>query len=163
MTRLGWAASALAVVGFAAMQFLRPVMSSNPEPDSDRVLSTHVAVPADVDSVLRRACYDCHSYETRWPMYSRVAPLSWLVQADVLSARSDLNFSHWSVHPVEEPTQAQRLAGICSDVRRRIMPPRSYVLAHPSARLSGRDVARLCEWSDSARLSLGPPPATPGE
>ena len=141
--------AALAVV--VGIQFLRPVVSSSPGSDPRRVMSAHVAVPADVDSVLRRACYDCHSYETRWPAYARVAPASWLLQADVLSARASLNFSDWDTDPEREPTPSQRLRGICSDVRKRVMPPRTYLALHPAARLSERDVARLCEWAEGAR------------
>lgn len=154
MTRLGWVAAAGAAAAFVGIQFLRPVISSNATPDPARGLSAHVPVPAGVDSVLRRSCYDCHSFETRWPVYARVAPVAWLVQADVLAGRADLNFSHWPVDPDEEPTPAQRLRGICGDVRRRVMPPRSYLLTHPSARLSERDVARVCEWADGARRAL---------
>ncbi|HJV08531.1 MAG TPA: heme-binding domain-containing protein, partial [Acidimicrobiales bacterium] len=39
------------------------------------------------------ACYDCHSNETKWPIYSFVAPMSWLVQRDVDEGRRKLNFS----------------------------------------------------------------------
>lgn len=151
MTRRGRIAAAGTAGAFAAIQFLRPVMSSNPEPDPARGISAHVPVPAAVDSLLRRSCYDCHSFETRWPVYSRVAPIAWLVQADVLSGRADLNFSHWRVDPDEEPTPAQRLRFICADVRRRVMPPRAYLLTHPSARLSERDVGQICAWADGAR------------
>jgi hypothetical protein len=42
-----------------------------------------VPAPAEVKAVLRRACYDCHSNETRWPWYSQIAPVSWLVGRDV--------------------------------------------------------------------------------
>ncbi len=38
-----------------------------------------------------RACWDCHSNETRWPWYSSVAPVSWLVQRDVDEGRDELN------------------------------------------------------------------------
>lgn len=149
---IGLAAVGAAVVG--GIQFLRPVVTTNPPPDSARVMSAHIAVSPPVDSILRRACYDCHSLETRWPVYSRIAPVSWLVQADILSGRSDLNFSDWSIEPEREPTPRQRLGGICNDVRRGIMPPRSYRMMHPSARLSAEDVARVCAWTDSARAVL---------
>jgi len=51
--------------------------------------------PRDVMWVLRRACYDCHSNETRWPIWAYVAPTSWRVVADVDRARQRLNFSDW--------------------------------------------------------------------
>ena len=43
-----------------------------------------------------RACADCHSNETKWPLYSRIAPVSWLVYNDVHEGRSKLNVSEWN-------------------------------------------------------------------
>jgi hypothetical protein len=96
--------------------------------DPARSIHASVSVPPDIDAILRRSCYDCHSAETRWPLYARVAPVSWLVASDVQRGRSDLDFSNWSTDPETEPTPTQRLGGICSDLRKGIMPLRSYVI-----------------------------------
>lgn len=77
----------------------------------------------------RRACFDCHSHETRWPWYARVAPVSWLVRHDVDEGRRELNFSDWA-HPGEEAGEA---AGCVAEGE---MPPRAYALMHGGARLS---------------------------
>ena len=45
---------------------------------------------------MRRACFDCHTNETRWPLYARVAPGSWLLARDVHKGRNHLNFSKWA-------------------------------------------------------------------
>lgn len=76
-----------------------------------------------------RACYDCHSNETRWPWYSHIAPVSWLVQKDVDRGRAVLNFSEWS-RPQPEAH------GAAESVREGEMPPRIYLVTHPAARLS---------------------------
>jgi hypothetical protein len=149
--RIGGATLGVLFVG--AQLVHRPDLR-NPPVVPERRLQAHVQVPPDVDSVLRRACYDCHSGETRWPAYARVAPVSWLVARDVRQARADLDFSAWDTDPDREPTPSQRLGGICSDLRRGIMPLRSYVLMHPRARVSPSDVVRVCEWTDSARARL---------
>ena len=76
-----------------------------------------------------RACFDCHSNETRWPWYSHVAPASWLVQRDVDEGREALNFSEWQ--------RTYKEAGESSEtVNEGEMPLQTYVLMHPSARLS---------------------------
>ena len=82
-----------------------------------------------------RACFDCHSNETKWPWYSNVAPVSWLVQRDVDEGRRALNLSEWN-RPQMEGNEAART------VEKGEMPPRSYVAVHPEARLepSQRDV-----------------------
>src|SRR5689334_18000343 len=63
-----------------------------------------------------RACFDCHSNETKWPWYSHVAPMSWVMQRDVEMGRSVLNFSEWH-RPYDLSTEAG------PDVVRRDMPP----------------------------------------
>jgi Haem-binding domain len=76
-----------------------------------------------------RACFDCHSNETRWPWYSSVAPMSWLVQRDVDEGREALNFSEWQ--------RTYKEAGESADeVNEGEMPLQTYVLLHPEARLS---------------------------
>ncbi len=84
----------------------------------------------------RRACYDCHSNEVRWPWYSHVAPASWLLQRDVDEARKELNFSEWD-RPQEEAHEA------AEQVERGEMPPWFYLPLHAEARLSPAEKAEL--------------------
>ncbi len=122
-------------------------------------MSNYVDVPDQVETLLRAACYDCHSDETRWPWYSRISPLSWWIVGDVEHGLSNLDFSRWSNDPVLEPTPAQRLEWICRDMRQGIMPPRSYLLVHSAARLSGEDEDLICEWTDRALRLLAATPS----
>jgi hypothetical protein len=142
------------LVLFGILQFIRRPDLGNPSVAPDLTLQSHVAVPADVDEILRRACYDCHSHETRWPLYARLSPVSWLVARDVRQGRSDLNFSEWDTDTLKEPTPTQRLGGICSDLRKGIMPLRSYLLLHPRAQVSPAEVERVCRWTTNARRQL---------
>jgi hypothetical protein len=82
--------------------------------------------------LVRTACYDCHSNETRWPWYAHIAPVSWLVQHDVDEARSKLNFSEWD-RPQNHAFDAAQ------EVREGEMPPLVYLLGHGDARLSEAD------------------------
>lgn len=84
----------------------------------------------------RHACMDCHSNQTLWPWYSSIAPISWLIQRDVDEGRRELNFSEWD-RPQKEAAGAARL------IRSGEMPPRSYLLAHPEARLQPADTEAL--------------------
>lgn len=136
-----------------AIQFIRPGLPQG-EPSGNGRINDVAAVPPDIDSLLRRSCYDCHSDQTDWPWYSHVAPISWLVVRDVRHGRADLDLSRWSVDPVREPTPEQRFRWICQDVRRGIMPPRLYLMAHPGARLGEADVARLCAWAEQQLAAL---------
>jgi hypothetical protein len=121
-------------------------------------------VPSAVEGLVGRACYDCHSGETRWPWYSRVAPISWLILHDVRHGRSNLDFSQWSTDPVAEPTPTQRLTWICEETRDGIMPPLVYRIVHAEARLSESEVDTLCRWTRTmlGGKSQGLPPEEEG-
>jgi hypothetical protein len=83
-----------------------------------------------------RACFDCHSNETKWPWYARVAPFSWVMQRDVEMGRSVMNFSEW--------TRTNDLAFAAEPaVLRREMPPRNYRLMHGEAHLSHDEKVEL--------------------
>jgi hypothetical protein len=84
----------------------------------------------------RRACFDCHSNEVHWPWYSRIAPISWLVQHDVDEGRAAVNFSEWS-RPQEEASESAEV------LREGEMPPRAYLLLHPEARLTADERTML--------------------
>jgi mono/diheme cytochrome c family protein len=88
-------------------------------------------------SLAARACFDCHSNLTSWPWYSNVAPNSWLIQRDVDSGRSTLNFSEW------DRAQDAGIGDIVEAVGGGGMPPWYYRLLHPRSRLSKAEKAQL--------------------
>ena len=109
-------------------------------------------VPAPVMSTLRRACFDCHSDETRWPWYSALPVAFWLVRRDVKGGRGHLNFSRWTEY--NRFDRADLLDKVCEMTTNRRMPLWQYRLAHKDARLTTADIAALCAWSqeEAARL-----------
>ncbi|MBM3776643.1 MAG: heme-binding protein [Acidimicrobiia bacterium] len=117
---------------------LIPVPRTNPD---DR---RGPGAPPEVEAVLRRACYDCHSHETVWPWYSRVAPASWLVAWDVHEAREHLNLS--TLQDISPDTQAKIRAAVIEEVEEGAMPLWYYLLAHPEARISEEDLGILRSW-----------------
>jgi Haem-binding domain len=94
-------------------------------------------------ALAERACFDCHSNQTHWPWYSNVAPMSWLVQNHVDEGRRVLNFSEWSRGDAEAGEAAEA-------VRDGEMPPRSYVLLHPEARLTDAAREQLARGLDAS-------------
>ncbi|MEO8032731.1 MAG: heme-binding domain-containing protein [Gemmatimonadota bacterium] len=134
-----WAVGAL-IVALVGIQLV-PVDRINPPTE------TEVPASAQVRAVLRRACYDCHSNETVWPWYSRVAPVSWLVADDVHEGREELNFSTWNRYTAEQ--QRKKLNKSGEEVAEGEMPPRLYLPLHPDARLTADDRALLRAWSQS--------------
>lgn len=98
--------------------------------------------PPEVEAVMRRACFDCHTNETRWPLYARIAPGSWLMARDVHKGRSHLNLSKWADSDDEEK-QTDR-ENMWEQVESGAMPPWFYIVPlHPDAKLSDADKALL--------------------
>lgn len=92
-----------------------------------------------------RACFNCHSNETKWPWYADVAPMSWLVQFDVDTAREVMNLSEW-----QRPYTLSGNAG--QRVRDGIMPPYKYKMAHPEANLTPEEATELARGLDATIL-----------
>ena len=109
-------------------------------------------VPPEVRSLIDRACLDCHSEATRYPWYSYIAPVSWLVNRDVQSGRERLNFSRWSEYTVIRRERC--LSEIANQVQDGGMPLNIYVIMHRSARLSKADVRAIFEWTQAERARL---------
>ena len=86
-----------------------------------------------------RSCADCHSNETKWPLYSNVAPISWLVQHDVDEGREHFNVSNWLHQKKNKGDEA------AEEVREGDMPPLVYLPAHPEARLSETEKKELID------------------
>lgn len=136
----------LVILSAAGLQLYQPDRS-NP-PSNPAASFEAVARPApELADVLRRTCYDCHSNETRWPWYSRVSPVSWLIARDVRRGRARLNFSEWDRL---SPQAAQhKLREACEEVRAGEMPLALYRWIHPEARLSATDADPICAASKS--------------
>src|SRR5450631_1216278 len=128
--KLKWILGGLAVA-FLLLQLTNPART-NPPVVADLITTSHASPP--VAAMLRSACYDCHSRETKWPWYSRIAPVSWLVASDVNEGRTNLDLSVW---PANNPERAaKRLESMSEKIGYQEMPPKKYTLIHADARLT---------------------------
>ena len=96
------------------------------------------------------ACYDCHSNLTTWPWYSNVAPVSWLVYADVKGGRDALNFTEWN------KPQGEGAGDAVEAVRDGSMPPFQYKPLHPAGRLTTAEREELARGLEKT-LAADPP------
>jgi hypothetical protein len=126
------------VVGALAIQLV-PIDRSNSPHESE------IPAPAEVRAILERSCYDCHSTQTRWPWYSYVAPISWLMAYDIHEAREHLAMSNWGSYDAEE--KAHKLEEVWEEVEEGEMPLWIYLPLHPEAELSNADKEALRVWA----------------
>ena len=146
----------LALLSFAGLQLWPGTTRSNPPIVRGGAMEERLHVPQAVSRLLYQSCGNCHSNQTRWPWYSRIAPFSWQVSRDVAEARSVMNFSDWSSGPGGDPNlERSWLALMCSAVETRRMPPGRYLLLHPADRPNAEQVTAFCDWTraETARLT----------
>ena len=118
---------------------LIPVEHTNPPVKSD------LSAPPEIKAVLKRSCYACHSNETLWPWYGQVAPIAWLFNAEVLEARSEMNFSTWKSYRLGE--RSDYFEELIEQVETGEMPPWQFRLIDPVSRLSPGEIEMLSAWA----------------
>ncbi len=133
LVALAWLGGAIAVMQLVpyGRTHANPAIIQEPPWDSPRTRELAV-----------RACFNCHSNETRWPWYANVAPLSWVVEFDVNVARSVVNFSEWN-----RPYDLAPSSGLA--VKTGNMPTLKYRMAHPEANLTPQEAADLARGLDA--------------
>ncbi|WP_420322880.1 heme-binding domain-containing protein [Flagellimonas sp.] len=131
------------------MQFYRPEKNQ-----SD--LKTYVAAfeletnpSEEVKVILKTACYDCHSANTRYPWYNNIAPVSYWLDHHVEEGKEHLNFSDWENYTVKK--KDHKLEELIEEVEEGEMPLNSYTWTHEDARLTEAQKKLLMDWAKQAR------------
>jgi cytochrome c len=109
-------------------------------------------VPERVRTILEAKCGDCHSKNTRYPLYSHLAPVTWMIDREVRDGRASLDMSRWQSYNIDDRINA--LTRMASEVHSKQMPPRTYVLLHPHERLSPEEQRLIYDWAKSERKHL---------
>jgi cytochrome c len=149
--RIAFAAGGLFAASIA-LSFVHPWGNLRSGPPANAPLLDGSAVPDEVRHVLQAKCADCHSTNTEWPLYSRLAPGSWFVEHDVHEGRNHLNMSQWQRYNQE--TQIDLLTKIASEARSGQMPVKQYLIFHPKARLSPEEQQLIYEWAKLERKHI---------
>lgn len=83
------------------------------------------------------SCADCHSYNTKWPWYSYVAPVSWMITHHVNEGRENFNISMYNIQKHNKTKDAAH------ELEENEMPLLGYTLLHKEARLSKENKQKL--------------------
>ncbi|NJN24926.1 MAG: heme-binding domain-containing protein [Cyclobacteriaceae bacterium] len=136
-------AGLLAVI-FIVIQFVPSNMPENDSDISDDLLVTEQA-PENIKLLMHQACYDCHSNQTKFPWYAKVAPVSWLLENDVKEGREELNFSEWAT--LDARKKIKMLSEIGEEVEEKKMPLKIYTVIHTNAALSAEEIELINDWT----------------
>lgn len=135
-----------------ALQFFRPARNTGISEGPQSIVARE-PVPAGVRQILARACYDCHSNNTKYPWYAAVQPLAWWLNDHVTEGKAELNFSEFAAYDAKRAVR--KLQAVADEVHERHMPLKSYLLVHPEAKLTEADVALVTTWAEDLADEIG--------
>jgi len=110
-----------------------------------------IKAPQEIMNILKNSCYDCHSNQSTYPWYDRIAPASWFVKNHVKNGRKVVNFSLWNNYEVKK--QKFFLNKLEKSIVIR-MPMPSYLWLHQEATLSSKEKKLLQEWGNNLKEKL---------
>lgn len=139
------------LAALVVIQFFHPAknQAAGPQPNA---VGQRYPVPADVQTILEKACNDCHSNNTRYPWYSKLQPVDWWMDGHVRDGKKELNLDEYANRSLRY--QYHKLEEIAEQVRQGEMPLKSYTWVHKDAILTDAEKTTLTSWADALRDTL---------
>lgn len=131
------------IVGLVILFVFLAMQASAKNRNNPPVLSEPVWDSLETRALAKRACFDCHSNETQWPLYSALPVVGGLLEKHVIDARKELNFSDWNGREQESEEAAEKVFEPMHYAENDPFPQPPYSLFHPKARLSQTERERL--------------------
>lgn len=131
-----------------AIQFYRPEKNISKENDT-AIFIQETNPPEDVRTILKNACFDCHSNNTVYPWYNNIAPVSFWLADHIEEGKSHLNFSEWSSYPADR--KDHKLEELYEETERKSMPLKEYTWTHQDAKLTDAQIEAVVQWAKEAR------------
>ena len=135
---------------FVAIQLIPVDRENKPVDAKDNFVDIYKA-PQNIRVILKNACYDCHSNETKYPKYAYVAPISWTLKDHINEGREHLNFSEWGSYNKELKQNAIEKSILTLGNLQ--MPLSSYINYHPEANLTKKQRNDLKNYFSSLGLT----------
>ncbi len=139
------------LVVFIVIQFFRPAKNSS-NGISANDITIKYAVPADVQTIFKTSCYDCHSNNTVYPWYNNIQPVAWWLADHIKDAKAELNFSEFASYRIGR--QYRKLEEINKEVKEGEMPLESYTYLHGNAKLNQQQRLTIANWATALRDSM---------
>ena len=136
------------LVAFIILQFFR-IDKTNPPVDKNSDFLTLKKTPENVATLVKSACYDCHSNETVYPWYAKVQPFGWFLKDHIDEGRRELNFSTFASY--EPRRQAKKLDEAAEQIENGGMPLVSYTLIHKEAKLTAEQKKLLTDYFNTVK------------
>ncbi len=139
------------LVVIIAIQFIQPARNK-----SGQVLPTDISklyiMPVQVQSLLKNACYDCHSNNTNYPWYATIQPVGWMLARHIKNGKAELNFNQFGDYSIRK--QRSKLNSIAKTIEDGTMPLSNYTLIHKNAILKKDEKVLIIGWANTTKDSL---------
>lgn len=141
----------IVLIVLVGIQFV-PVQRNEIEPVTNADFIEHYESPIVIGNIIRASCYDCHSNQTKYPWYSNVQPIGFLLQNHISEGKSELNLSEYGL--LSNRMKRAKLKSILSQINDDKMPMPSYLLLHSEAKLDSLKKALLVSYLDSILVDI---------
>ena len=139
------------LLAFIVIQFFRPEKNISTVTSANDI-TTKYAVPADVQTILKTSCYDCHSNNTAYPWYNNIQPVAWWLKNHIDEGKKELNFSEFASYRIGR--QYRKLDEVNKQIKEGEMPLSSYTLIHTNAKLNEQQKLAVATWANALRDSI---------
>lgn len=134
----------IVLIIFLLMQLYQPARNENFEQVNTSEFTKVYKVPKNVETILRTSCYDCHSNNTNYPLYSYVQPARFFMESHIKKGKENLNFNEWGNYTNRK--QNNKLDIIVKQIKSNEMPLSSYTLIHKNAILTPTQKEEVINW-----------------
>ena len=141
----------LVIAILVLIQFIRPTKNISADAFQTDISKVY-KVPGDVSDILKKACNDCHSNNTRYPWYAEIQPVAWWLNDHIEEGKEELNFSEFGGYSLRR--QISKLRSIENSIKDGTMPLSTYTFMHKDAKLTKEEQAQLIDWVKTTRNSL---------
>jgi hypothetical protein len=130
---------------FLLMQLYQPARNESYEQELTANFTKMYDVPKNVETILRTSCYDCHSNNTNYPLYS-------YMEEHIKDGKKDLNFNEFGKYSKRK--QENKLEAIIKQIKSDEMPLPSYTLLHKNAIVTPAQKEEVINWINKTKDSL---------
>lgn len=141
----------LLLFGFIIIQFIHP-KSNKTKGDQPNYIGKVYPVPEKVHTILAKACFDCHSNNTRYPWYSNLQPADWWMAGHIRKGKGELNLDDFTSRSPRY--QYNKMEAVADEVKKGDMPLNSYLWIHKDAKLSDEEKQTIMDWAAGVQDSL---------
>src|ERR1044071_9017753 len=133
------------------IQFFHPAKNAS-SAEQKNYIGKAFNIPADVKSILEKACMDCHSNNPRYPWYAKVQPVDWWLTHHVNNGKKELNLDEYTNRSLRY--QYHKMEEVAEQVKNGNMPLNSYTWMHKGAILSEQEKTTLINWAESIQNEM---------